>query len=128
MTTPAGIYPFATQDGKAIPLDIIKPEGILLQTFGVGSSSSFTLPEGSLVGTFTATSACLVRFGTDLPGSLAADTLYAETLLIPAETTVTCALTAGLVYVIGLVEEGTIYVQLIKKWAGLALDRQYLRK
>jgi len=126
-TVPSEVYPFATQDGKAIPLDIIKPSGIITKTFTL-AAASFTIPAGYKVGTFLATVGCLVRFGATLPNPLVDATLYEDTLLVPNDTIVTSSILSTTVYVKGLAESGTLYVQLIEKWIGLALDKQFTRK
>jgi hypothetical protein len=127
MGIPSEIYPFSTQDGKAIPLDIIKPAFLIKKSFST-TSSSFTIAEGMRVATVMATAGCLLRFEEDIP-VLVDGIAYASTALIPPNTIVTIALKSGLAYVQSLTSEaGTLYIQVIEKWAGLALDNQYIRK
>lgn len=127
MTTPAGVYPFATQDGKAIPLDIIKPISIITKTFVSGSDSSLVIPSGAVVGTITATKDCILRFGFAV-GSLVDGAELSDSVFLPENATITLALTVGTAYVRGIANSGSIYIQLIEKWAGLALNAQYQRK
>ena len=128
ISTPQEVYPFASQDGMAIPLDIIKPSCLVIKSFSP-SSSSFTIPENYKVCTLIASTACLLRFGEDFPTPLVDATLYENTLLVPQDTVVTASLLPETIYVRSLGEDiGTLYIQLIEKWAGLALDRQYARK
>ena len=42
---PSEHYPFATQDGKAIPLDILKPSGLIPVPFTEGAPVEITLPD-----------------------------------------------------------------------------------
>lgn len=126
-TPPVGIYPFATQDGKAIPLDIIKPKGIIFQSFTAGASAQITIPADATVGVIFSDKACAIGFGVDVP-ALVANTYYPTTALIPVGSIVTLALTPGTAYVRGLTDSGNIWIQLIEKWAGLALNTQYGRK
>lgn len=121
------LYPFATQDGQAIPLDIINPAGLVFQDFILGASTEFTIPAGYEVGTFFATKDCIVSFGADLV-SFDANTMHTNTLLLPAGVVVTAAFIAGPAYVRGIAEVGTVYMQLIEKWAGLGLPQQFVRK
>lgn len=121
------IYPFATQDGKAIPLDIIKSAGLLTKAYTT-SVSTFTVPEGKQVGVFLASSACLVRPTTELPGALLDGTTYEDALLIPSDVAVASVVMPGTYYIKGLSVAGTLYLQFIEKWAGLALDKQFQRK
>lgn len=127
MTTPAGVYPFATQDGKAIPLDVIKPTGVIPKSFTSSADSLLTIPADAVVGTFTTTKACIVKFGSVI-SSLADGVEILNAILVPADSTVTVALTPGPAYIRGLSESGTVYLQLIEKWVGLALNTQYSRK
>jgi len=127
MTAPANVYPFSTADGKAIPLDIIRPMGLIIKTFTI-ASASFTIPTDAVVGVLYSTSPCVVRFGTDISLPVTDGAEIADAVLVPAEMAVTVALTAGTAYVHGLIESGTLYIQLIEQWAGLALSKQYSRK
>lgn len=124
---PSGVYPFATQDGKPIPLDIIKSAGFLWQSFIAGVGSRFDIPPDKTVGVLIATTACLVTFGTDLSDFMS-NKVYNDTILIPADSPVTVSLIPGKAYVRSLTSPGTLYIQLIEKWAGLALDKQFTRK
>jgi hypothetical protein len=127
MATPNTLYPFATQDGKAIPLDIIKSSGLMLRTFGV-SAASFTIPAGVAVAALIASNPCVLRFGTTLPDNLVEDELYSDTILIPKDMVVTASVVPGTAYVKGLTSTGKLYLQFFEKWAGLALDRQFSTK
>lgn len=124
---PSEVYPFATQDGKAIPLDIIKPAGLILQAFTPLAVASFIIPAGYKVGTMLASKACIVRFGQTIP-ALVDGTFYEDMLLIPNDTIITVSFDPTTLYVEGLTESGTFYLQLIERWAGLALDKQFSKK
>lgn len=127
MATPKGIYPFATQDGQAIPLDIISPAGLIRKSFISAASSVVVLPEGYSVGVFYSSTDVLVSFGADHV-TLADGAVSTDTMLVPAGTLVTAAFNSGNAYVKGLASSGDLYIQLIEKWAGLALNTQYVRK
>ena len=122
------IYPFATQDGKAIPLDILKPSYLLLCAYTESAVATYTLPEDAQVAMFISAKDCLVSFENDLTSIATDGTAYAKTLVIPGNTIVSSACSSLTMKVKGIAESGTLYVQLIEKWAGLALDRQYSRK
>lgn len=127
MTTPAGVYPFSTMDGKPIPLDIIKPTGLIPKSFTAVGDSSFVVPSDAVVGVFISNQACLIRFGATVGAPVDA-TEIPNTILIPADMAVTVALTAGTCYVRGLTASGTVYLQLMEKWAALALPTQFTKK
>lgn len=124
---PSQVYPFATQDGKPIPLDIIRPAGLIQIAFNNSSSVNFTLTNTYTEGIILATSACLVRQGTDIP-SIIDGTFYQDMFLVYTDTLITVSLLPGTIYVKGLSGSGTLYLQLIEKWAGLALPKQFIRK
>lgn len=124
---PSQVYPFATQDGKPIPLDIIRPAGLIQISFNNSSSVNFTLTDTYTEGIVLATSACLVRQGTDIP-SMVDGTFYQDMFLVYTDTLITVSLLSGTIYVKGLSGSGTLYLQLIEKWAGLALPKQFIRK
>jgi hypothetical protein len=121
------VYPFSTQDGKAIPLDIINPAGVIYQVFTNTASSLITIPGNYTVGTFKADADSIISFGADL-GALVANTLHANTIFLPANVIVTSVIVPGSAYVRGLTASGTVYLQLIQKWAGLSLTTQLVRK
>ena len=122
------VYPFATQDGQAIPLDILRPSGLVLIAFTDSASVELEVPDDQSVAIFIATSTCAIQFGSVLPAPLVGSTLYPDTLLVPAGQAVASVLSPGLCSVLGLSSDGQLFVQFIEKWAGLALDRQYTRK
>ena len=126
--TLSDIYPFATQDGKAIPLDILKPSGLILHAYTEGSASTLIIPEQYQVGMFLATTSCLVCFGEELVKPFVDSIIYENTLLVPSGNVVSSAIRHPSLSIIGLNEGGQLYIQLIDRWAGLALDRQYQRK
>jgi hypothetical protein len=124
MTAPIELYPFATRDGKAIPLDIIRPRGFIKKNFTT-VSASLSLPRDSYVATFTSDVDCLISFGADLPTNLVDGVDYVDTLCVPAGVTVTAAVVTSDAHVKGLTSSGSLLIQLIEKWAGLALDSQF---
>lgn len=126
MSTPVGVYPFSTQDGKAIPLDIVNPAGLIFKSFVAGSGASFTIPAGKTVGVFFCNADAIISFGADMV-SMAENTVHSKALLVPANTTLTTAFEAGTAYVRGISGSGIMYLQLIEKWAGLGLPTQYVR-
>ena len=127
MSTPSEVYPFATQDGKAIPLDILKPSSLVFYAFTDVAKTDIVIPTTSQVAIFLASEACLLSF----EGSLIALTSgieYTKTLLIPKDVIVASVIQGTFAQIRGLTASGTLYVQLIEKWAGLALDKQFTRK
>ena len=124
---PSEQYPFATQDGKAIPLDILKPLGLLILPFTTDAVASISLPESSAVAMMIASEACLISFDHSLV-TVPTNEFLSKVLLVPYNNVVSCSIPSLDIKVRGVDANGTLYVQLIEKWAGLALARQYQRK
>lgn len=130
MNMPAGIYPFSTQDGKAIPLDIIKPKGLISCAYTNGVVAHCVIPPDGSVGVLTSSFPCILRFGAvDMPVPPVDGVYYPDAVYIPAGGIITVALTPGPVSVVGAAtKSGVLYIQLIEQWAGLGLPTQYGRK
>ena len=122
------VYPFATQDGKAIPLDILKPSWLFLHGFTVDGNSSLTLPASDLVSVFISSEAVIVSFEDVLDSAIVAGMQLPKALYVPKGVIVTCAIPSQQLHARGVAEAGTLYIQIIEKWAGLALAKQYVRK
>jgi len=134
MATPRQVYPFATVDGKPIPLDIIKPSGLQIISVDDATGGSLVAPaemiDPGLVVVFMASDLCLVKIGDATPpsaASFAAGALVEDCIIVPKNTLVTTWIKAetaalGARAILGTV---TLYVQYIERWAGLALPLQY---
>lgn len=123
MTTLKEVYPFATSDGKAIPLDIIYPSALVKLTNG----QSFTLAAGYEVAAIHAFGAEAILSFNGALGSVNTATLYEDTVFIPPNGLAIVRLPSATVHVI-TGTGGVVYIQLIEKWAGLALPSQFNRK
>lgn len=129
MTIPRGVYPFATQDGKAIPLDIIKGNAVIVLPFTAGGLSTCTLPDYAVVGVLISKKGCMVQLGdTPVTGEPIAGDLIPNAVIIPDSGIVTVALEPGQLSVRGLDAAGILYIQLIEQWAAIGLATQYTRK
>ena len=127
MTTPSELYPFATQDGQSIPLDILKPNGLLIIPFTTASAKSITLPDTAPVAMFISSEACIISFDADI-SSVPVDTFLSKVLIVPFGSIVSSYIPSLPIQVRGLDSDGTLYIQLIEQWAGLALAAQFRRK
>lgn len=121
------VYPFSTQDGKAIPLDIIRPSGLLYRNFNASSEIDLIIPTGYPIAAVIANEVCLIKFNGSI-GIFDENIVYTDLLLIPANTITIVSITPGTGAIKGIINSGTAYFQLIEKWAGLALDKQFIRK
>jgi len=117
------LYPFATQDGKAIPLDIIRPQGLIQVPFTL-TWASLVIPAGYEICVFRATEDAII----DISGTAAVanvdGTAYNNHLFIPKGYIVTAAITVGTVKIIGASAVGRLVIQALKKWSSLSLPRQ----
>lgn len=121
------LYPFSTEDGKTIPLDIIRPVGLLACSFaGSGAASVVIIPAAWSMASFYSKGGCIIQFGaTTLPSGLSNNTEYLNTLLVPPGCLVVSTLLPGEGRVFSLDgTAGQVFIQRIQKWAGIALRRQ----
>lgn len=127
MTSPSEIYPFATQDGKAIPLDILKPAALSFFDFTSAAKADITISQESSVVMLLATEVCILSFNSALT-ALTAGAEYLNAVLVPKNIIVSCLLPGYSAQVRGVTASGVLYIQSIEKWSGLALDKQFQRK
>lgn len=126
-TVPSDNYPFATKDGKVIPLDIIRPKSLITKSFVVGANSTITIAGTEAVAVVFATEDCILYLGT-APTGIVDGAEVASALFVPKRTAVVTTLSAGQVDAVGIFSDGVVVIQLIEKWAGLALDIAYTRR
>jgi len=125
------LYPFSTSDGQSIPLDVISPIGLIKKNFtGVGVST-LVVADSFKIASFYSFEGCILQMaGSSLANPPVDGSDNADTLLILPDTTVVSAIVAGtwniVPYVSGVA--GVLWVQKIRKWAGLALERQLINK
>lgn len=119
------LYPFSTEDNKAIPLDIIRPLALIRKSVLSGSLASLTIPADWLVASFYSPSGCIIQFvDTSMPSSLADGVSYSNCLLVPPNCVVTATVLPGAAKAAGLGSASYVIIQQVQKWAGLALQRQ----
>ncbi len=124
-TVPAQLYPLASSDGKDIPFDVLKPVGLAYYSFNAGSPTEIALPASAELATIFATADAVVFFGTAaLPLNSYAD----GALFVPANTIVTAQLPATTLKIKGITFSGLVYIQVVQKWAALALPRQFEKR
>lgn len=119
-----GLYPLSTQDGKAIPLDVIAPSSLVKFSFVAGVASDVIIPAGYNVCWLFATKACILRLSaTDLPVALVDGTPYDYALYVPAQMPITVMLTSGEASLLGL-GDGDLYINAVEQWAALLQRNQ----
>lgn len=119
-----GLYPLSTQDGKAIPLDVVKPSTLVKADFVAATPLSVTIPADTAICYLFATKACVLRMAAvALPAVLVSGTEYANAIFIPENMPMTLLLEAGEAYVLGE-ESGSIYISAVEQWGALLQQRQ----
>jgi hypothetical protein len=121
----AGIYPLSSQDGKAIPLDVVKPSSLVKFNFVAGVAADVTIPAGYLLCWVFATKPCILRLSAvNLPAALVAGTAYDKALYIPQDMPLTVVLTPGEASLLGLAADGELYINAVEQWGALLQSKQ----
>lgn len=131
------IFPAATPDGRAIPFDIIRPNGVMRLTFGDTGTAAVALPsvpaEQSKIFALFSNTLCLVRFGG--VAALPAHGAYIEgQMVVPGGTFINVdAKTATTISVMGLQEPmggvpGLLLVISVDVWGDIRKNVQMQRR
>lgn len=125
---PKEVYPLSTQDGDAIPLDVIRPLGVLVQAFVAGTGETIALPTGYPVVVIHADKACFIGFDAD-PADLVDGAFLADILYIPEASTITVSVPEGTtnISIMGQAEAGVAVIQMVQQWASISLQTQTVR-
>lgn len=116
-------YPFATQEGNAIPFDIGQPLAVAFIDFTAAPTALVDLPEGTEVISIETLEACVVSFGAVVP-ALVVGTFFNDCVKIPAGSVIQLAVNPEVrrkaisVVRAGAVN-GTIWVQCYRTWRAL---------
>lgn len=115
------LYPFSTSDGKAIPLDILRPSGVLRASF-VSASGSALLDLGvaTPILILRTSEDCFVRFGSIAVRPIVdAGVSTSEQIVVYANEIIIVSPKSSQFSVIGDVNPGVLTIQLIEQWAGI---------
>lgn len=126
MSLPPELYPFATQEGKAVPLEIIKPIAALKFSFTT-TIASLVLPVSLNLSAIFSTEDCFIDLANVIT-AITSGVTYDNLLFIPKETVVMVMLPTATVKVKGDTAAGDLYIQGIQKWASMHLPRQFTGK
>ena len=120
------LYPFTTEDSKAIPLDIIRPLSLIRKSFPAVGVAPIAIPADWKLASFFSITGCFIQFElVTLVNPLLDGVNYADTLFVPPNCVVTSTVIAGVASVVSFNgAAGSVVAQQIQKWAGLALSRQ----
>lgn len=120
------LYPLSTPDGKAIPLDIIRPRGVFRIPIGQTASILYPLVDTDPIVILRSTVGCFVRFGevAIIPSTaMISNQLY----LAAGDITIVSPHVQSL-SAISESSNGFLTVQLLDKWMGLAAEVNYNRR
>lgn len=112
------LYPLSTQDGQAIPFDIVKPSSLVFWTLVADTQKNATIPAGFVTGFFFCTTDCVFRNADVTLVGMAEATEYADAIFIPSNTVVSVTLTPGASKIMPL-GNGTLYLSKVQQWAAL---------
>lgn len=122
-------YPLSTPDGKAIPLDLVKPLGVLRLPFTSASYNAQSISAIYQDKIFTAYSSedCYLSFAAS-PTTVVDNTVAPDILFVPAGVMI--AFTTNSLYLAaqGVSASGTVHIQVVDIWAGLLLETQVNRR
>ena len=119
-----GLYPLTTQDGRAIPLDIVKPSSLIYWNLVKDTEKTVVIPAGFEVCFAFSTAHCYLRNADVAIGVPAEATEYTDTMLIVSDSILTLNLTPGAGRRIMPLGDGVIYLSAVKQWAALVQDIQ----
>lgn len=128
MSSDSDRYPLATFDGKWIPADILKPDGIVLLTFtNAASTAQIAIPTATEIIRFWASEDVVLKFGAAaaIPAN---GVYYAASAILEKNKEYFLAPPAATFAAYGLTAGGNLHAQFIKKWAGLSLKPQNDRR
>lgn len=115
-----GLYPFSTQNGQAVPLEIVKPLSLIQWLLVNGTPQSITIPAGKTAWVYSEVDAILSINAVALPAALVNGTVYSGGIFIPANTPVTIEITAGAAYLLAISASGKFWMNVFTQWAALS--------
>ncbi len=126
-------YPFSAADGQAIPLDIIRPHGVIRKSFLLASpTAAMDVPSTVEAFSILSNEDCVVQFATSAASAsaLSDGVLKADSLFVPADILIVVSppLDKKSFSIIGDSANGIAVLQFIETWSGLALQSQFARR
>lgn len=131
MTDLVGRYPLSTADSQAIPLDIIRPESLIIIPFLLNTATTaVSLPDKDCF-SFQSDLDCLVQFATSSATASYTESVSIDNALFcPKGFVVIASPPIGMrsISVISNKGNGRLIIQAIQTWSGLSLKNQQLRR
>lgn len=127
----AGRYPLSTGDSQAIPLDIIRPESLLIIPFSINTATSaVSLPDKDCF-SFQANNDCYVKFAASNASAVYTEnTELANTLFCPKNCIVIVSPPIDMRSISAICPSGAgrLVIQALQTWSGLSLKNQQVRR
>ena len=127
MAAPVDIYPLSTSEGVAIPLEVVAPTGYMFLHFSDVATAVIALPATSDMIILNSDEDCILRFSNNLAVLPAEGIVVPDTLFLRKNMQVVVYPQQKFLSVRRLVLDGTLHIQFIDTWHGLALATQYER-
>ena len=127
MTAPVDIYPLSTAEGTAIPLEVISPTGYMFIYFSSTPTNVIALPASSDMIILNSDEDCILRFSNNLATFPEEAKFTPDTLYLRKNMQVVVYPQQKFLSVRRLILDGTLHLQFIDTWHGLALASQYER-
>lgn len=123
-------YPLSTPEGTAIPLEVVKPLGILRIPFTASAYASVNLNaayQDKIFVAFSKTEDCYISFAAS-PAAVVDSVVSADIIHVPAGTLLAFVSNTLYLSAQGVSASGTVIIQIVDTWAGLALEAQLTRR
>ena len=127
MAAPVDIYPLSTSEGVAIPLEVVAPTGYMFLHFSEVATDVIALPATSDMIILNSDEDCILRFSNNLAVLPAEGIVVPDTLFLRKNMQVVVYPQRKFLSVRRLVLDGTLHIQFIDTWHGIALASQYER-
>lgn len=121
-------YPLSSADGQAIPLEVIKPLGVLVVDFTITGYTAVSIPAAYVDKIFIASSSedCYISTSAS-PVSVVAGTVATDIVHVPSTMVVAFVANSTTLNVRGVSAVGRVILQIADTWASLSLEQQVTR-
>ncbi|EKD22435.1 MAG: hypothetical protein ACD_86C00004G0005 [uncultured bacterium] len=115
-------YPLSTLNGQYIPLDVIRPSGLIkISYLEASASAAVALPAGTELLLVRSTSDCFIKFANS-SATKPTNIVVADTLDLRAEEYRVVSPMDLYYSVIGDTVDGELFIQILETWMSLSLD------
>lgn len=129
---PEDTYPYSTENGSAVPLDVIKAKSLMILDVST-TPTTIQIPRGSRVATICSDTDCVIQLTdrpsqTLQPSTATHNTFIDDALMIHKDHILSVVVEEGDAHVVSLEGSGTMYIQLVEQWASISMDSEYERR